>query len=377
MRRVQFRMETYNLSDPKYRRVFVLFMMSTAVVFLLLGTFFVIHTESQVNSKLSHVTANITTKTLLQLMSDNVPLLQEAIQRPGSEQRLSRLFFEVMTSFHPDDPRTFLSNEIPLFALFDMNIDTASNDVSLSDIPIESSPPADLEEQVMDQIKRQEKAEKKVPATSITDPKVKRVFIYHSHFSESYLPELNGKKANDANKNITLVGKYLADRLAKMGVGSVVSNEPYPYRGAYQASRKTVEAAMQKYKDLTYVIDIHRDSQRRKVTTININGKPHARLAFVVGGASKHYADNLKLARTLYKEINKRAPGLVRGVFVKPRTTGTHGEYNQSLSKGSMLVEMGGIDNSFAEVYRSTDILATVLREQLSDAIPVDAKKKP
>lgn len=374
MRRTQFRMETYNLSDPRYRRMFVIFMMSTAGLFLVLGVFFVLKTESNHNSQLSRVTSHITSKTLLRLMGDNVPYLQEMIHLSGSEQMVSRLFFEVMTSFDPHDPRTFLSNEIPLFALFDTDIDTASKDVTFSDVPIESSPPANLEEQVMNQIKKQEQSKKKVPSTTITSPKVKRVFIYHSHFSESYIPELDqskGMKANDANKNITLVGKYLADRLAKMGIGSVASHVPYSYRGAYNASRKTVTKAMKKYDDLTYLIDIHRDSQRRKVTTINIKGKPYARLAFVVGGASKHYADNLKLARSLYTEINKIAPGLVRGVFIKPRTRGTNGEYNQSLSKGSLLVEVGGIDNNFQEVYRSTDLLARVLRDRITDAVPV------
>lgn len=374
MRRTQFRMETYNLSDPRYRRMFVIFMMSTAGLFLVLGVFFVLQTESNHNSQLSRVTSHITSKTLLRLMGDNVPYLQEMIHLSGSEQMISRLFFEVMTSFDPHDPRTFLSNEIPLFALFDTDIDTASKDVTFSDVPIESSPPANLEEQVMNQIKKQEQSKKKAPSTTITSPKVKRVFIYHSHFSESYIPELDqskGMKANDANKNITLVGKYLADRLAKMGIGSVASHVPYSYRGAYNASRKTVMKAMKKYDDLTYLIDIHRDSQRRKVTTINIKGKPYARLAFVVGGASKHYADNLKLARSLYTEINKIAPGLVRGVFIKPRTRGTNGEYNQSLSKGSLLVEVGGIDNNFQEVYRSTDMLARVLRDRITDAVPV------
>ncbi|WP_028776245.1 stage II sporulation protein P [Shimazuella kribbensis] len=373
MRRTQFRMETYNLSDPRYRRVFVVFMMSTAVIFLVLGVFFVLQTESNHNSKLSRVTSNITSHTLLQVMGDNVPYLQEMIHRPGSEQMVSRLFFEVMTSFDPNDPRTFLSNEIPLFALFDTDIDTASKDVTFSDVPIESSPPANLEEQVMSQIRKQEQG-KKASSTTITSPKIKQVFIYHSHFSESYIPELDqsrGMKANDANKNITLVGKHLAKQLAKMGVGSVTSHVPYSYRGAYSSSRKTVVQALKKYDDLTYLIDIHRDSQRRKVTTINIKGEPYARLAFVVGSASKHYTENLKLARSLYKEINKLAPGLVRGVFIKPRTRGSNGEYNQSLSKGSFLVEIGGIDNNFQEVYRSTDILAKVLRERISDAVPV------
>jgi stage II sporulation protein P len=370
----QFRMETYNLSDPRYRRVFVIFMVSTAVILLILGAFFVLQTESNHNSKWSRITSNITDKTLLQLMGDNVPYLQETAHLSGSEQMVSRLFFEVMMSFDPHDPRTFLSHEIPLFALFDTDIDTASKDVKFSDVPIESSPPANLEEQILTQIKQLEKTKKPKTDAIVTSPKIKRIFIYHSHFSESYIPELNqarGMKANDVNKNITLVGKYLAEQLAEVGIGSVASHVKYPYKGAYRSSRKTVVNAMSNYRDLTYLIDIHRDSQRRKVTTTMIDGKPYARLAFVVGAASTHYTDNLKLARALYQDLNKLAPGLARGVFVKPRVMGNNGEYNQSLSKGSFLVEVGGIDNNFPEAYRSMDILAKVLRERFSDVVPV------
>ncbi len=375
MKRQHFRMETYNLSDPRYRRIFVIFAVSTAVVFLILGAFFVFQTESSHDSKLSRITSKITPNVLLQVMGDNVPYLQEVVHQPGSEQMMSSLFFVAMTSFDPHDPRTFLSNEIPLFALFDTDIDTASKDVKFSDVPIESSPPANLEEQILSQIKEQEKTKKPAPDAIVTNPKVKRVFIYHSHFSESYIPELDqkhGVKANDVNKNITLVGKHLATELAEMGIGSVASHTKYPYKGAYRSSRKTVVHAMKQYQDLTYLIDIHRDSQHRSKTTKTINGKPYARLAFVVGAASTHYEDNLKLARALYKEINKLAPGLVRGVFVKPRAMGNNGEYNQSLSKGSFLVEVGGVDNNFAEAYRSMDILAKVLRERLTDAVPVN-----
>lgn len=375
MKRQQFRMETYNLSEPRYRRMFVVFALSTAVIFLMAGVFFVFQTESYNDSKLNEITSNITTKTLLQVMGDNIPYLQELVHLPGSEQMISRLFFEVVTSFNPNDPRTFLSSEIPLFALFDTDIDVASKDVNYSEVPIESSPPANLEGQILSKIKEQEKLSKPPSNAIVTSPKIKRIFIYHTHFSESYIPELDqshGVKANDVNKNITLVGKHLAEQLAKMGIGSVASHIPYPYKNCYNLSRKTVIHALHEYHDLVYLIDIHRDSQHRKVTTININGKPYARLAFVVGAASTHFVDNLQLARSLYQEVNKLAPGLARGVFIKPHAMGNNGEYNQSLSKGSFLVEIGGVDNTFQEAYRSADILARVLKERFSGAVPVN-----
>jgi stage II sporulation protein P len=56
---------------------------------------------------------------------------------------------------------------------------------------------------------------------------------------------------------------------------------------------------------------------------------------------------------------------------------GSNGEFNQSLSPRSVLVEVGGVDNTLAEGYRSAGILAEVLAEMYweeTDAVEASAQ---
>jgi stage II sporulation protein P len=76
----------------------------------------------------------------------------------------------------------------------------------------------------------------------------------------------------------------------------------------------------------------------------------------------------------MHNRINQLVPGLSRAVIIKERGNGNNGEYNQSLSPNSMLLEVGGVDNSFAEAYRSIDVLSKVLTENIQGATPVTAK---
>lgn len=48
-------------------------------------------------------------------------------------------------------------------------------------------------------------------------------------------------------------------------------------------------SAQSNNRDLQYFIDIHRDSQRKKVTTATVNGKSYAKLVFVVGAEHANY----------------------------------------------------------------------------------------
>ena len=47
-------------------------------------------------------------------------------------------------------------------------------------------------------------------------------------------------------------------------------------------------------------------------------------------------------------KLNELYAGLSKGVFRKSRAMG-NGEYDQSLSPNSLLIEIGGVDNTFAE----------------------------
>jgi stage II sporulation protein P len=130
---------------------------------------------------------------------------------------------------------------------------------------------------------------------------------------------------------------------------------------------------MRQNQDLQYFIDIHRDSQRRDKTTTTIDGKPYARISFVIGTAHDNWEQNLKLARQLHNKMESLYPGLSKGVFLKNRATG-NGEYNQSLSPRSILVEIGGVDNNFDEVFRTTKALARAFADLYFQTEPVNAK---
>ncbi|SEN03826.1 stage II sporulation protein P [Lihuaxuella thermophila] len=372
---------TVNMSGPKTRRVFVLLLLGTALIFSFAGAFAMIQAENSIgSSELSKWTSHISDKTLVMVMGGEIPYLKEHVQASGMEKMVSRLIFELMTSIDFRDPRTFLGRELPMFALFDSEIDVASEDVDYTSIPIESPPPAELEKEILKGLKESESADDPlVQEPAKGGVKTKRVLVYNTHFWESYLPELGKKQpgqASDLNKNVTYLSKHLVKQLEKMGVGAIFTQKQYTWQGSYVKSRKMVQAVMKQHDDIEYLIDIHRDALPRSKTTLvsGQDGKAYARFAFIVGRSSKNFEENLQFARYLHKRINELHPGLSRAVVIKERTNGNNGEYNQSLSPNSILVEVGGVGNHFEETYRSLDILAKVLAEKIHDAVPVSGE---
>ena len=209
----------------------------------------------------------------------------------------------------------------------------------------------------------------------------KVVFIYHSHNRESWKPELGGKNAESKTKNITLVGKRLASQLEKRGVGALSSSDDYPtkvkdYRWelSYNYSLETVKEAMAGHRDLAFFFDIHRDSQSRSYTTATIGGKDYAQVYFIVGHRNPNWRKNEAFATELHEAMEKKLPGISRGVWGKTAANG-NGEYNQHVSPESVVVEIGGVDNTLQECYRTADALADVIAELYWKAEKVGAAK--
>lgn len=83
---------------------------------------------------------------------------------------------------------------------------------------------------------------------------------------------------------------------------------------------------------------------------------------FVIGGGNPAYKENKKFAEALHALLNKKYPGISRGVLLKSALQG-NGEYNQSISKGSLLLEFGGINNTLQENLLSAEAFADVFAE--------------
>lgn len=383
--RETFRVVTLNGTGAAMRRTFVMLCLGTALMFVFTGIITMYQAEKSVHPSpdLRKWTSSFSAGTLLAVIGQEVPYLATSVQASEAVS-FSNLFFQMLTSINPEDPRSFLGRELPGFELFDGDFVVKGDGVDYTDAPIESPPPAPgMKPPELKEVAEKDKEEEVVQEESDTPARTtgdkKRVFVYHTHWYESFLPYLKTEDINQAQhpeKNITKVGKQLAEELEKVGIGADVSDKSYDYvqRSQYYAeSGKTVETAMTNNKDLQYFFDIHRDSQRLEKTLIEIDGKEYARTLFVVGKGNKNYEKNYKFAKQFHDKLQKMYPGLSRGIY-SPKGKGVNGVYNQDISPHALLIEVGGVDNQFEEMNRTAKALAKAFAEIYWDAEPVDAQ---
>ncbi len=203
------------------------------------------------------------------------------------------------------------------------------------------------------------------------------VYIYHTHNRESWknvARSTSGGAYDDREINITLVGKHMAEVLSKKDIPAIAENadiatrlneQKLSYSQSYAESGKVVSNAVNTYASLSYFFDIHRDANvPRSKTTVAINKKSYARVMFVIGTANPNYKENKKFADALNAILNKKYPGMSRGVLLKSSHQG-NGEYNQSVSPGSLLMEFGGVNNTLEENLNTSEAFADVFAEYL------------
>lgn len=315
---------------------------------------------------------------------------------PLEAGRMAVFLIRFLTDLNPHDPKSLLAREMPgmnpqpsvLLRPGSGGRDEAPQDIE----PIPSGqgsgqssffyPPDDpAPEDFPDE---EPEPEEPTPLPDDTSGE-KAVFIYHSHNRESFLPELgpDAKDPSDSKINVTLVGKRLARQLEAKGIGAISSSKDYAssvksynWNLSYKYSRQTVQQALAGYKNLEYFFDIHRDSQRRSKTTVEIGGKDYAQVYFIIGHKNPNWKQNEAFANRIHEKLEERYPGLSRGIWGKTAANG-NGEYNQSMAPNSVLIEIGGIENTLEECYRTVDALAEVIAGiywESRDAEKVDSR---
>ena len=305
------------------------------------------------------------------------------------QESFTKTLVESTFQFNYGDLRSFFGHELPGLSLHHTEILISGDGTDFTNLPYESAPPLDV------LLQEREMAQKELDEFNKEDPKTppvnlatdKKVLIYHSHSYESYLPLLgltsdpDMNKAVDSKTNITVVGELLGKELEKYGIGAVVDKtnigqllkeKGWDTTESYAVSREIVQSAMASDSDIDFLIDIHRDSVRKDVTTVTINNKPYARVFFVVGKASRNFERSYALAEALDKSIESQFPGISRGVIGKGLDQG-NGVYNQDLAENSILIEVGGVDNDMKEIKNTVDALAKVISEHILDAEKVNA----
>ncbi|APH03700.1 stage II sporulation protein P [Bacillus weihaiensis] len=205
------------------------------------------------------------------------------------------------------------------------------------------------------------------------------IFIYHTHNTESFTPLLNIQDPAQAiheEKNITLVGLQLVKALERRNIPAlqdttniqqILKEKELSYSHSYTISRNIMEEALQQHKEIKLMIDLHRSAQKRSMTTTKVNGKDTAKITFVVSKLSKNYKENRKIAELLHQKLEKHYPTVSTGVWIKEGNE-TENTYNQDVFENTLLINLGGVENTLEEESRSVELLANVIKEVVEES---------
>lgn len=201
----------------------------------------------------------------------------------------------------------------------------------------------------------------------ISTPPPLDVYIYSTHETESYSDKY--LEVYNITPTVLTMNYILADYLAdynihsyleKDSVTDVLKQNNWSYRYSYDASKILISDTIRDNPSLKLIIDLHRDSSSKSVTTYEVNNTSYAKILFVVGLKHENYEANLALANKLNTLLEEELPGLSRGISKKDGE-GVNGIYNQDLSTKSILIELGGQYNEIEELNNSLKVLAKVI----------------
>lgn len=208
------------------------------------------------------------------------------------------------------------------------------------------------------------------------------VLIVHTHATECYMEEDRGfyraddkTRNTDDDKNVTAVGERLKKVLESGGIGVVhdrTHHDNPEYNGSYSRSAKTVNEYLKKYPSIKIVIDLHRDSisgegNEKLKPTVTVDGQKAAQVMLVMGSQTGTVTDfpnwkqNFRLALQFQQRMEQMYPGLARPMYLVSRI------YNQNLTEGSMILEVGTEANTLEEALYSADLAGAALIAMLED----------
>ncbi|WP_055107384.1 stage II sporulation protein P [Paenibacillus ihumii] len=370
-------------------QTFLLLSVLSVVFFLVLGIGGI--AEKQLNtspvSSMKGLASSLSSRFFISMVGMELPhMVPEKEMSSFSGKQMTNFVFQLLTDVNPSDPKSLVAREVPgLGADSPILLRTGSGNTAVQ-APEDYHPGAGADGSSPDHpepdLGQEPDAEPVKPADPEPDKKDEPpiqpghkniVMVYHSHPQESFNPVLGIDSTNPSSSkdmmNVGLVGDALAKALERKGVATLHAYENYAatvqnysYNYSYKYSRQTVKEAMAQNGQLQYFIDIHRDSQRYDKTTTSIDGVSYAQVYFIIGHGNENWRKNEAFASSIHERLEKSYPGISRGIWGKTSSQG-NGEYNQSLSPHSILIEIGGIDNTKEELERTAGVLAGIIAD--------------
>ena len=207
-----------------------------------------------------------------------------------------------------------------------------------------------------------------------------QVLVMHTHATEDYRLSAglwfspgDGARSTDRSINMCAVGRVVADTLNAAGINTLHDEtlNDYPsYTGSYANSRAVVQQYLAQYPSIKVVLDVHRDaieseSGSRYAPVCTVEGRQAAQVMIICGcdnGTTvqlPNWRQNLRFAAAWERSMEGMYPGFTRPVLFSYRF------YNQDLTTGSLLIEIGGHGNNLNEALYAGQLAAKGLAAAL------------
>lgn len=208
-----------------------------------------------------------------------------------------------------------------------------------------------------------------------------QILIVHTHGSEAYTmdgtdiyQESDASRTTDEHYNVVRIGDEMQTVFEEMGLTVVHDRTLYDYpqySGAYTRSCEGIEAWLKEYPSIQIVLDVHRDALIGEDGTVykavtEVDGEKTAQVMMIVGTddlGQKHpnWKNNLALAVRIQQNLDAQWPTAARPITLRSS------RFNQQLTQGSLLVEVGSHGNTLQEAIRGARLFAKAAGEVLTD----------
>lgn len=208
-----------------------------------------------------------------------------------------------------------------------------------------------------------------------------QILIVHTHATETYnnenwdyyLPQ-KSYRSDDDSLNMVHIGDIIGNLLTQAGYKTIHTNTHHDvdFNRSYSSSYKEISAYLEKYPSIKVVLDVHRDTiitgEGVKYRTVTqIDGKQSSQVMLLMGCGNDTYKHpnwekNFTLACHIQKTAAELYPNLMRPILLRDA------RYNEHLSTGSLLVEVGTCGNSPQEARLGAESFARVLINVLNES---------
>jgi len=199
-----------------------------------------------------------------------------------------------------------------------------------------------------------------------------QVLIVHTHGTESYLSAAQSRygeedlaRSTNPEETVIRVGRVIRQALEDRGLTVLHDERLYDspsYAGSYSRALEGIQEILAEHPTIQVVLDVHRDALQAEDSTMyntvtTLNGEPTAQVMLVLGtgqNGQSHpgWKSNLRLAARIQQRMETLYPTLARPMSLRDS------RFNQHLTPGSLLVEVGTAVSTLEEAERAGALFA-------------------